>query len=87
MATKYFYAILSPSNGKNSLFRSRPTDCSIIVAYETRLTENGMENGIPAEPNLLSLCSLSSTRAYVHPNLFRNTSRSLKSRPCCVRIS
>ena len=48
-----------------TIFRSSYTISSIIVAWETRLTENG----VPPEPNLLMVSLIYWVKAYIHPNL------------------
>ena len=67
---------------KKIIFRSSHTISSIIVACETRLTENG----ISPEPNLCC-CKLNILDRSLHsPQSYCTTSKLLKSTPCCVCI-
>ena len=55
---------------------------SIIVAREIRLTENG----ISPELNPCTVRLMPEIKAYIHPNNFCTTRKSLKSTPCSVCI-
>ena len=66
LCTRYLHVFfIFKVYGKKCIFRSWYTISSIIVAWETRLTENG----VPPEPNLLMVSLIYWVKAYIHPNL------------------
>ena len=59
------------------LFRSSHTVCNIIVAYESRLTDNG----IPPEPNLIKPAQSILAENLFHPDLSSTTKYALCLHP------